>query len=120
MLEIEPRAGDLAERPTKARDDLAGRSGTFGQRLQRDEDEVGVGLAAAGEDDNVLDIRIAADDTEKGCELLLHALEGDGLVGLDAADQDARILGRKKAFRDCDEEEEREADGRRECHHGND
>ena len=37
----------------------------LGQRLQRDEDKAGIGLAAAGEADDAVDRRVLADDVDE-------------------------------------------------------
>ena len=88
------------------------------ERLQRGEQEARVGLEAAGEADHVRDRRILADDADELAELPPHRLEGDALVGADAADDAAGVLLREEALGDLDVQEDVEDDGAQEHDHG--
>ena len=98
-LQEEPGTRDLVEFRPQSGHDLLHRDLALGQRFQYDEHETGVGLAAAGERADALDCGIVANDVDEPGELLLHQLEGDALVGLNAAEHQPDILSGKEAFR---------------------
>ena len=81
----------------QAGDHVVGGDLALAEGLQRDIDEAGIGLPAAGEADDSRDRRIVLHDRLQLRELLLHRLEGDALIALDDADQQARVLHRKQA-----------------------
>ncbi len=98
-------------------DDLARRTGARVARAQIDEEAAGiqcriVGPVDADERGQADDIRILQDDVRQRPLAFGHGLEGDGLIGLgDALDQ-AGILHREETFRHHDIEQDRDADGR--------
>ena len=73
---------------------------------------------AAGEAGHALDRRIGPHDLDELAELPAHRLEGDALVGADAADDAARVLLRKEALGDRDVEMDVEQHRRQEDEHG--
>jgi hypothetical protein len=93
------------------------RSLPFRQRLQYDEDETGIGLAAAGKGDDGFDRRIAPDDGDEPGHLFFHRLERDALIGLDAADHPPGVLLGKKSFGDDVEQSESKAQGQEQAQH---
>src|SRR6202008_4946241 len=84
-LQEERRSRHLRQLAAQARDDPLGRQLALGERLQRDEDEAGGGLAAADEAHDILDRWVLAQDGDELRQLLPHRLERDALVRLDAA-----------------------------------
>ncbi len=80
------------------------------QRLQRDEHAPAIALPAAGETDHALHRRIGTHDSHERDQFLLHRLEGNILVRLNAADQPAGVLLRKEALGHHDEEIDVQAD----------
>ena len=112
----------VAARPSIPEEELRGRPhalGNVAQRLERDENEAGIGLAAADETDDVLDGRILAQDGDELRQLLPHRLEGDALVGLDAPGEPSGILLREEALGHDVEEIDVEAQRRQQDeHHG--
>ena len=88
-LQKQPCAGDPVELGAKPGHDLR-HPHPLGQRFQHDEHKPGIGLAAAGERVDVLHRRILPNDIDQLGQLFLHQLEGDALVGLDAADHHVR------------------------------
>ena len=94
---VEPRARDLRQLGAQSRDDLVGGDLAFGVGLQRRVEEAGVGLPSPGEADDAVDRGVFLHDVLQLGELGLHRLEGDALIGLDRADDEARVLHRKQA-----------------------
>src|SRR4029077_16933474 len=93
----------------QAPDDLIGGELAIRLRLERGEHETAVHLAAAlraaaGEADYGVDRRIGLHDADELAQLPLHRLEGDGLIGLDTADQAPGILLREETLGDHDPE----------------
>ena len=95
-----PRARDLRQLGAQAGHDLVGGDLALGKRLQRRVEKAGVGRSPSGEADDAFDRGVLLDDVLQLGELLLHRLEGDALVGLDRADDEARVLHRKQAIGD--------------------
>src|SRR5262249_20606535 len=83
--------------------DLLHRYAPLGQRLQYDEHEAAIGLAAAGKGVDVLDCRILPDDVDKFSELFFHQLEGDALIGLNTAKHQPDVLIGKETLRNYGE-----------------
>ncbi len=112
-LQEGPRAGHVAERGAQLLDHLVGGELALALRFQRNEHEAGVGLPAAGETGHAVHRRILADDLHHLRELAFHRLERRALVGLNAADQPARVLLRKEALRHDDVQPDVQSDGQR-------
>nr|WP_237567274.1 hypothetical protein [Burkholderia pseudomallei] len=110
------RARDLGELRPQLLDHLIGRELALRLVLQRDEHEARVRLRAAREARDVRDVRIRADDAHHLGEPELHRLERRRLVGLDAADHEARVLLREEALRHDDVQRDVQRDRRDERH----
>src|SRR5215469_8706947 len=72
----------------------------LGQRPQDDKYETPVGLAPAGKGADALDRRVVTDDIDELRQFFFHQLEGDALVGLDAAEHQSDILSGEEALWD--------------------
>ena len=84
-LQKEPSPCDLVELWAQPAHDLLHGYIALGQRFQHDKDKAGIGLRAAGKTVDGLDRRVSPHDIDKLGQLLLHQLERDALVGLNAA-----------------------------------
>ena len=89
-----------------------GDRGALAPRLEADEDIGRVGGAPAGEADDAVHRRVGLHDGGRLFQLLLHRLERDALVGLDAAHHLTRILLGEEALGDDDVEIDVEPDRR--------
>jgi hypothetical protein len=116
-LQEKIRARLFRELHAQPRDHLVGGLLALAERLQRDEHRSRIAPRASSESDDVVDSRIAHHDRHEVGELLAHRLERNALIGLNAADQPARVLLREKALRDDDVEVDVQAYGREEHEH---
>ena len=80
-------------------------------RLEGDKHHPAVDPRAAGKAGDVIHRRIFANDLHKVLQLAAHRLEGDALVGLNAAHQHPGVLLREEGFRDRNVEPDAEGDG---------
>src|SRR5208282_804448 len=104
---------------TQTINDLAGGCVALFKRLQTHEDEAAIGgTAAARKRHGVGDARICFDNIDDARRSLLHGLKGSVLRALDAAEDDAVILLRKKSFGDDPKKVEVERDGQTENDQG--
>ena len=88
-----------------------------GEGLQRDVDEAGIGLPAAGDADDAVHRGIVLDDRLQLRQLLLHRLEGNALIALDGADEQPGVLNREQIVGHLPEQLDVQPDHRQQDEH---
>ena len=117
LREEELRARFLRELGAQARDHRLGGHLAHLERLELDEHEAAVPLAAAGEAGDVLDRRVGAHDADEGLHLAAHRLERDALVGAHVAEEAPGVLLREEALGDLAVQVEIQADSQEQDQH---
>src|ERR1700733_14968468 len=97
-------------RRSRAITSVAGGRSRRGDGRERADHKAAGGRAAAGEAHHAVHCRIGVDDADELGQLLRHQLEGDALIGLDAAGEPSGVLLREKALGHDVEEKDVEAE----------